>query len=116
MLGWSSPLRTSISPQTLASLPLTFFFGITLSATSRFRGGSFACAPNVPPDIDRATRMGLGKESECEELEAEDGLRGGRVDAVVVEDVREGEEGRRVAAAPRKATLICSGWTCHVAR
>ena len=34
MLVWSSPLSTSISPQTLCSLPLTFFFGMSFSATS----------------------------------------------------------------------------------
>ena len=34
MFSWSRPLRTSISPQTAASFPLTFFLGIILSATS----------------------------------------------------------------------------------
>lgn len=35
-----------------------------------------------------------------------------------VEDVEEDEDGgaRDDAAAPRRATLICSGGTCHVAR
>lgn len=34
MLGWSNPFNTSISDHTLSSFPLTFFFGITFSATS----------------------------------------------------------------------------------
>lgn len=33
MFSWSRPSRTFISPQTAASFPLTFFFGIILSAT-----------------------------------------------------------------------------------
>lgn len=34
MFGWSSPFKTSISLHTLASFPLTFFFGIIFNATS----------------------------------------------------------------------------------
>jgi hypothetical protein len=34
MFGWSRPLRTAISAHTLASLPLTLRFGMTLSAIS----------------------------------------------------------------------------------
>ena len=42
MLGWSSPLRTSISPHTASSFPLTFFLGMTLSATSFVTPDDFA--------------------------------------------------------------------------
>jgi hypothetical protein len=35
MLGWSRPWRTRISPKTLSSSPLTFFFGMAFKATSR---------------------------------------------------------------------------------
>ena len=34
MFSWLRPLRTSISPQTAASFPLTFFLGMILIATS----------------------------------------------------------------------------------
>ena len=34
MFLWLRPLRTSISPQTLSSFPLTFFLGMILRATS----------------------------------------------------------------------------------
>jgi hypothetical protein len=34
MFGWSSPFKTSISPHTLSSFPLTFFFGMIFNATS----------------------------------------------------------------------------------
>jgi len=33
MLGWSRPVRRSISVRTLASFPFTFFFLMTLRAT-----------------------------------------------------------------------------------
>ena len=37
ILGWFKPFNTSISPNTLASFPFTFFLGITFIATSFWR-------------------------------------------------------------------------------
>lgn len=96
MFGWSSPRRTSISPQTLLSFPLTFFFGMTLSATSTVKPSSGCCS--------------------FFDLEEKD----------VLEFVREAGAGLLslggaavslgAAAAPRRATGVWPGGTCHVAR
>ena len=106
MLGWSSPRRTSISPQTELSLPLTFFLGMTLSATST---------------VSSSSVVGV--------LLREDGLeKGERWDDAVLrlepEGVRDMEGLELVggaavspaAAAPLRATLAWPGGTCHVAR
>ena len=105
MLGWSSPRRTSISPHTELSLPLTFFLGMTLSATSTVSSSS----------------VGV--------LLREDGFeKGERWDDAVLrlepEGVRDMEGLELVggaavspaAAAPLRATLAWPGGTCHVAR
>ncbi|KAG8810534.1 hypothetical protein FRC19_004456 [Serendipita sp. 401] len=54
MLGWSNSLSTFISPHTLLSFPLTFFFGITLSATSLVSPGLTPCAarPIILPEFE----------------------------------------------------------------
>ena len=92
MLGWSSPFRTSISPHTLSSFPLTFFFGMIFSATSF-----------VMPLSVRSRRPG------------DDGrdmpFAGLRFPFVLLGD----SEGFSSAAAPRSAVSTCSSGTCHVA-
>ena len=92
MLGWSRPRRTSISPQTLLSLPLTFFFGMTFSATSIVSSLllPFFDLPDTEREDEVRVTGGLGEEG--------------------VDEPSVGS-----AAAPLRATRVCSGGTCHVA-
>lgn len=100
MLGWSRPFKTSISLQTAASLPLTFFFGITFKATS-FTTETW----EIPPGDGGA-----------EELDAREidlfmcGWRRGMVDRP--EGWSIGDAGG-VATAPWRDTSTKSGGTCH---
>lgn len=58
-------------------------------------------------DVDREGESGGRLRDEVGEVDGEGDM----------EDVEEDEDGgARDAAAPRRATLICSGGTCHVAR
>lgn len=91
MFRWSSPFRTSISPHTLSSFPLTFFFGMIFSATSF-----------VMPLTVRFPRPGDDGRDEI--------FAGVRLPSVLL-----GDMGLRSAAAPRSAVSTCSSGTCHVA-
>lgn len=95
---------------------------MTFNATSLVISCACACAP-APLDV----LFEWAEPSEdADELERE-GESGGRWIEEVGEEEGEGEGpvelevedeggGGRVAAAPRRATFICSGGTCHVAR
>lgn len=91
MLGWSRPWSTRISLHTLSSFPLTFFFGIALSATSR------VTSPGAV--VVEGLRVAV----------AESGVVGREMGEAVVGGVVE-------PAARRSARVHCSGGTCHVAR
>jgi hypothetical protein len=95
MLGWSKPFNTSISPHTLASFPLTFFFGMTFKATSlvNLLGGP---------------RPGEG--------ERERALNEDATANIDFEDFEGRIVGSRSAIlAPRSAMAVSSAGTCHVA-
>ncbi len=107
MLGWFRPFSTSISPQTLDSLPLTFFFGITLSAT-------IFVIRSLESDLalvgsGGGVRGSLGVEGREDRISSRSFAERCRwIDAG-------GLTGPESAAAPCSATASCSGGTCHVA-
>lgn len=92
-LVWSKPLSTSISPQTLTSFPLTFFFGIIFKATSFVTPLRVLCAESCEGERERR------RSEEARDLE---GFRVGR--------------GYSSPTAPRSAVASWLTGTCHVAR
>jgi hypothetical protein len=122
ILGWSRPLSTSISPHTLASFPLTFFFAMTFSATS-FVTSSFAwrlC--NTAAALEGDGDLGRDCEADGESMDSGDGAdeRGGRCDEI--EDTPDAIEGVDVevwfpppSVAVRAARDNWPGGTCQVA-
>lgn len=104
MFGWFKPFRTSISPQTLASLPLTFFFGITLSATI-----FVTCSDLALVYSGVGVRRGWGVEGREERISSLS-----FADRCLWMDAG-GLRGPESADAPCSAMESCSGGTCHVA-
>ena len=105
MLGWSKPFRTSISPQTLASFPLTFFLGMIFKATSFTMPDSSLCFAGRGDD-------GLEPFEDILELVGVVG----KGSSVGPGELGEPGELSMAAAAPRSATATWSTGTCHVAR
>ena len=109
MFGWSSPRRTSISPQTLLSFPLTFFFGMTLSATSTVSASASAPAEVLLLLLLLPFRLAALANAARPRFELEPV----RVGGAGLLPGGAAESG--AAAAPRRATLTWPGGTCHVA-
>jgi hypothetical protein len=106
MFGWLSPFRTSISPQTESSFPFTFFFGMTLRATSTLTPllGSL-----LDFTIDKNEDVVVALVSLC----WRDWLVG--LEFLLLSPLVGGFETSGAAAAPICAMGTWPGGTCHVA-